>query len=91
MTDAADTDEDAGDEWPPESEIVEAAASAAESVVFSRYSRSDVEDLDITVSFEEGILDVDVYLNAPDGLEDPDRVADDAALAARAAVDDRLE
>ena len=34
---------------------------------------------------------VDVYLNAPDGRADADRVADDAALAARAAVDDLLD
>jgi hypothetical protein len=31
---------------------------------------------------------VDVYLNAPDDEADPDLVADDAALAARRAVDD---
>ena len=73
---------------PTDDEVVQTAAQAAEDVVFSRLSRSDVEDLDITVSFEDGILDVDVYLNAPDSREDTDRVADDAALAARAAVDD---
>ena len=69
--------------------VVRAAGEAAESVVFSRCSRSDVDDLDITVSFENGVLDVDVYLNAP-GVEGVEAVADDAALAAREAVDDLL-
>jgi len=70
-------------------EVVRTAAEAAEEVVFSRFSRSDVEDLDVTVTFEDGILEVDVYLNVPDpGLKDPDRVADDAALAAQSAVDE---
>ena len=70
--------------------VVETAAAAAEDVVFSRFDRSTVEDLDVTVTFEDGILEVDVYLDAPDGRADPDRVADDAALAARGAVDDLL-
>ncbi len=76
---------------PDDDEVVQTAAAAAENVVFSRFSRSDVEDFDVTVSFEEGILEVDVYINASGGTEDPDRVADDAALAARGAVDDLLE
>lgn len=73
---------------PTDDEVVQTAAQAAEDVVFSRLSRSDVEDVDITVSFEDGTLDVDVYLNASDSRTDADRVADDAALAARGAVDD---
>jgi len=68
--------------------VVETAAEAAEDVVFSRFDRSTVEDLDVTVTFEDGILEVDVYLDAPEGRADADRVADDAALAARGAVDD---
>jgi len=71
-------------------EIVTAAVDAAESVVFSRYSRSEIRDLDVTVSFEAGDLEVDVYLNVPDDT-DSERVAEDAALAARSAVDDLLE
>ena len=70
--------------------VVETAAEAARDDVFSRFDRSTVEDIDVTVSFEDGILEVDVYLNAPEGRADPDRVADDAALAARGAVDDLL-
>jgi hypothetical protein len=77
----------AGD--PDDETIVRTAARAAETVVFSRYSRSDVADLDVTVSFEDGVLEVDVYLDAPSG--DPEQVAEDAALAARGAVDDLLE
>ncbi|MFB6151963.1 MAG: DUF3194 domain-containing protein [Haloarculaceae archaeon] len=76
---------------PTDDEVVETAATAAEDVVFSRFDRSEVDDLDVTVTFEDGILEVDVYLNAPDGAADPDRVVDDAALAARGAVDDLFE
>ncbi|WP_415380655.1 DUF3194 domain-containing protein [Halosimplex sp. TS25] len=85
----ADADADAGsDEGPSDETVVQTAAEAAENVVFSRFDRSSVDDLDVTVTFEDGILEVDVYLNAPDASGDPDRVADDAALAARGAVDD---
>ncbi|MFB6295464.1 MAG: DUF3194 domain-containing protein [Halobacteriales archaeon] len=70
--------------------VVAAAVEAAESVVFSRCDRSDIEDLDVGVSFDDGVLDLDIYLNAPDA-EDEGAIADDAALAARAAVDDLLE
>jgi len=75
---------------PTDEEVVQAASDAAEGLVLSRYRQSDVEDLDVTVRFEDGVLDIDVYLNAPDGPEhpDPEQVADDAALAAQAAVDD---
>jgi hypothetical protein len=74
---------------PGGTEVVRTAAQAAEDVVFSRYDRSDIEDLDVTVSFEDGLLEIDVYLDAT-GPGDPDQVADDAALAARAAVDELL-
>jgi hypothetical protein len=86
---AADADADGGsDGSPTDEEVVRTAAEAAENVVFSRFDRSAVDDLDVTVTFEDGVLEVDVYLNAPDAAGDPDRVADDAALAARGAVDD---
>jgi len=84
----ADPSEPADAAGPADDDVVQAAAEAAESVVFSRFDRGDVDDLDVTVTFEDGILEVDVYLNAPDGRADADRVADDAALAARGAVDD---
>jgi hypothetical protein len=71
-------------------EVVETASDAAEGLVFSRYKQSEVRDLDVTVTFEDGVLDVDVYLNAPDD-PDPERVAEDAALAGRAAVDDLFD
>ena len=73
---------------PTDEEVVQTAATAAEDVMFERSKQSAVRDLDVTVTFEEGILEVDVYLNAPDEEADPDRVADDAARAARDAVDD---
>jgi hypothetical protein len=73
---------------PDDETVVQTAARAAEDVVFSRFDTGELRDLDVTVTFEDGILEVDVYLDAPDGQADPDRVADDAALAARGAVDD---
>ena len=76
---------------PTDEEVVETAADAAEGLVFSRYKQSEVTDLDVTVTFEDGVLEVDVYLNAPSDTRDPERIADDAALAARSAVDDLFE
>ena len=76
---------------PSDSEVVQTAAEAAENVVFSRLDSSTVEDFDVTVSFEDRILEVDVYVNAPDSTTDTQQVADDAALAASGAVDDLLE
>lgn len=77
----------AATEMPTDEEVVQTAAAAAEGVIFSQYKQSEVTDLDVTVSFEEGMLDIDVYLNAPDD-PDPERVVDDAALAAQDAVDE---
>ncbi|MBX0286239.1 DUF3194 domain-containing protein [Haloarcula salinisoli] len=71
-------------------EVVETAADAAEDVIFARLSVSEVEDYDVTVTFEERVLDVDIYVKAPDASADEERVADDAALAARGAVDELL-
>jgi len=79
--------EDASTE-PSDETVVRTAAEAAEDVVFSRFDRSEVDDLDVTVAFEDDTLEVDVYLDAPEGRADTERVADDAALAARSAVDD---
>jgi hypothetical protein len=73
---------------PTDEEVVQTAAEAAEGVIFSRYKQSDVTDFDVTVTFEGGVLDVDVYVNAPDAGADEENVAEDAALAARSAVDD---
>jgi hypothetical protein len=76
-----------GTDDPDDDAVVQAAASAAENVVFSRYSQSEVRDVDVTVTFEDGQLEVDVYLDAPG---DAERVAEDAVLAARRAADDLL-
>ena len=82
------SDSDADADGPTDDEIVEAASDAAEGLVLSRYSQSEIDDLDVTVRFEGGTLEVDVYLNAPDGTTDPERVAEDAVRAAEDAVDE---
>jgi len=73
---------------PDDDEVVRTAAQAAEDVIFSRYDRAAVRDIDVNVSFEDDVLEVDIYLDADGG--DPDQVANDAALAARGAADDLL-
>ncbi|MFC7059478.1 DUF3194 domain-containing protein [Halovenus salina] len=75
---------------PDDETVVETAADAAENVIFSRYDRSAVSDVDITVTFEDGTLEVDIYLDAEEGRTDPEQVTEDAALAAQSAVDDLL-
>jgi hypothetical protein len=75
---------------PTDAEVVETAASAAEDVILARLSRSELEDMDVRVDFEDKQLDVDIYVEAPDA-DDAERVAEDAALAARAAVDDLFD
>jgi uncharacterized alkaline shock family protein YloU len=72
---------------PTDEEVVRTAAEAAEGLIFERYKQSAVRDVDVTVTFEEGVLEIDVYLNAPDE-EKAEQVADEAARAARTAVDD---
>jgi hypothetical protein len=76
-----------GDEAASDRAVVEAASDAAEGLILSRYSQSEIRDVDVTVRFEDGVLEVDVYLDAPG---DAEQVAEDAALAAQAAVDDLL-
>lgn len=82
-------DADAGStDGPSDDEVVEVASNAAENVVFSRFSTSDLEDVDVTVTFDDGMLEVDVYVRARDDHADEDQIAEDAALAAQSAVDD---
>ena len=76
-----------GGDDPDDDAVVEAAATAAENVIFSRYDNSELRDIDVTVTFEDGQLEVDVYLDAPG---DAEQVAEDAVLAARRAADDLL-
>ncbi|MFB6096819.1 MAG: DUF3194 domain-containing protein [Haloferacaceae archaeon] len=79
-------------EGPTDEEVVQTAAEAAEGVVLDRYSQSDIRDLDVTVTFEDGVLDVDVYLNVPEDVGPPaEEVVDEAARAAGDAVDDLFE
>lgn len=90
--DDADTDDPSSVEAePPAEAVVETAAEAAEGVIFARYKQSAVRDLDVTVTFEDGVLDVDVYLNAPDEADDAQTAADEAVEAAEAAVDDLFD
>lgn len=77
---------------PSDEAVVETAAEAAEGLVLSRLQNSSVADLDITVSFEDGVLDLDVYLNTTDDAEaDADAVAEEAIEAAESAVDELFE
>ncbi|WP_435335441.1 DUF3194 domain-containing protein [Haloarchaeobius sp. TZWWS8] len=76
---------------PTDEEVVQAAAEAAEGLVLSRFKQSNVKDLDVTVTFEDGVLDVDVYINAPQGDADAEEVAEEAVQAARQAVDELFE
>ena len=75
---------------PTADEIVEVASDAAEGLILSRYKQSEVTDMDVTVRFEDGTLDVDIYLNAPDD-PDPGAVAQEAVEAAESAVDELFE
>ncbi|MFW5938292.1 MAG: DUF3194 domain-containing protein [Halanaeroarchaeum sp.] len=76
---------------PSDEAVVETAAEAAQGFVFSKLRQSDVDDLDVTVTFEDGTLTVDVYVLAPDVDAYIDQIADDAARAAQSAVDDLFE
>ena len=77
---------------PTDEEVVQTAAQAAEGLVFSRFKRSAVRDYDVEVTFGDGVLEVDVWINAPDDAEaDAEVVAEDATLAARSAVDELFE
>ncbi|MWG35500.1 DUF3194 domain-containing protein [Halomarina oriensis] len=79
---------DVTDGEPSDETVVQTASDAAEGVVFDRYKQSEVRDVDVTVHFAEGVLEVDVYLDAPG---DDEQVAEDAVLAARTAVDDLFD
>jgi len=76
---------------PTDEAVVQTAAEAAEGVIFSRMKRSAVDDYDVRVTFEDAVLEVDVYVEASEADADEERVADDAALAARSAVDDLFD
>ncbi|KAB1197124.1 MULTISPECIES: DUF3194 domain-containing protein [Haloferax] len=73
---------------PTDEEVVQTAAEAAEGLIFARFKQSRVTDFDVTVTFEDGVLDVDVYINAPDDADDAEAVADEAARTAQEAVDE---
>lgn len=69
--------------------VVEKTTAAAEDVIFSRCDPSTLEDIDITIRYTEGRLDIDIYL---DGDSDElQQIAEDAALAARRVADELIE
>jgi len=77
---------------PSDETVASTAAEAAEGLIFARYRRSAVRDVDVTVTVEDGVLDVDVYLNPPaDPEEDPEDVTQEAIEAAESAVDELFE
>ena len=55
---------------PSDETVVQTAAEAAEGVILAHYRQSELTDFDVTVTFEEGVLDVDVYVNAPDDADE---------------------
>ena len=74
---------------PDDETVVTTAAEAAEGFILSRFANSAITDVDITVTFEDGVLDLDVYLNTTDDAEaDPEAVVDAAIKAAEDAVDE---
>lgn len=73
-----------------ERDIVSTGGAAAESVVFSRYSRGEVSDIDITIRVEDMEVEIDIYLSIP-SADDEETIARDAALAAQHAIDELLE
>ena len=74
---------------PDEETVVTTAAEAAEGFILSRFANSAITDLDVTVTFEDRVLDLDIYLNTvDDAAADPDAVATEAINAAEDAVDD---
>jgi len=77
---------------PDEETVVTTAAEAAEGLILSRFANSAITDLDVTVTFEDGVLDLDIYLNTvDDAAADPEAVVDEAIDAAEDAVDELFE
>lgn len=71
--------------------VVETASEAAHRYVFSQLEKSAVEDLEVTASFEDEVLEVEVSVVAPDAETDLERLATDATRLAGEAVDALLE
>ncbi|MFP4530437.1 MAG: DUF3194 domain-containing protein [Halodesulfurarchaeum sp.] len=71
--------------------VVETASEAAHGYVFSRLNKSTVDDIDLAVSFEDGVLEVEVSIVAPDADPDLERIAEDAVRVAGDAVDELFE
>lgn len=82
------TDSETEGDDPTDEEVVRVASEAAEGVVLDSYRQSALVDMDVTVTFEDGVLDVDVYVNPPEEGPDADAVVERAVAAATDAVDD---
>lgn len=46
-------------------EIVEEVATTVEEFIFSEIGSKNIEDYEVNVTFEDGDLEIDVYINAP--------------------------
>jgi hypothetical protein len=88
-TDGQPTDDENADSVD-DADVVREAAAAAEDVIFSRYEQGAIRDIDVTVTFEDGQFEVDVYLDVSEESRDPDQVVEDAVLAARSVADEKL-
>ncbi len=70
--------------------VVETASEAAHGYVFSHLAKSTVDDIDVAVSFEDDVLEVEVSIFAPGAEADVDAVAEEAVRSAGDAVDELL-
>jgi hypothetical protein len=71
--------------------VVETASEAAHGYVFSRLRKSSVEDIDVAVSFEDRVLEVEVSILAPEADADLDDIAEEAVRVAGDAVDELFD
>ena len=68
--------------------VVETASEAAHGYVFSRLTKSSVDDIDVAVSFEDEILEVEVSIVAPNAEANLEAIAEEAVRVAGDAVDE---
>lgn len=71
---------------PADAEVADTAHSAAIETILSHYDPETIEDLDVTASFDDGELTIDVYLLVPG--EDTADVVTEAIERATDAVDE---
>ncbi|MDZ7849334.1 MAG: DUF3194 domain-containing protein [Halodesulfurarchaeum sp.] len=71
--------------------VVETASEAAHGYVFSRLNKSTVDDIDLAVSFEDDVLEVEISIVAPDADADLEQIAEDAVRVAGDAADELFD